>query len=442
MRVDRIGEDTVLAQIVRLVSQAQRSRAPIQGIADKVASWFVPAVIVIAVITSLAWFYLGPEPRLAYAIVNAVAGLIIACPCALGLATPMSIMVGIGRGAHAGVLVRNAAALERVEKVTHVIVDKTGTLTVGRPEVTAVSVIDGYTDARVLAVAAALERQSEHPLAHAVVTAATNRGLETPGADDFESMTGSGVTARVDGRLTRVGKRSWLKSMGVNVSSELDTAAHRLLETGATVIWVAIETDAVGVLALADPVKASTKSAVGDLHAWGLKVIMLTGDHQATAEAIARQLDIDEVHAQLTPEDKHRIVAELKADGAVVAMAGDGINDAPALAAADVGIAMGTGTDVAIESADITLVKGDLRGIASALLLSRATMRNIRQNLFFAFIYNAAGVPLAAGLLYPILGWLLNPMFAGAAMALSSVSVITNALRLNRADLGSARDTA
>jgi Cu+-exporting ATPase len=437
MRVEKVGAETLLSQIVRLVAQAQRSRAPIQSTADKVASWFVPAVIAIAVVTSAAWLFFGPEPGLAYAITNAVAVLIIACPCALGLATPMSIMVGIGRGAHHGILIRNASALERAEKVTHLVTDKTGTLTIGKPQLTEMYVHPSYDKDQVLSWAAALEQQSEHPLAHAVVTAAGERGLKLPMARDFQSVTGAGVHAQVDGYIVRVGKRSWLETLGVRIPDEVETAAHAMLESGATVIWLASDASAIGVLALADPIKGSTVDAVRELHAQGLKIVMLTGDHRTTADAIARQVGIDEVHAQLNPEDKHRIVAQLKAAGAVVAMAGDGINDAPALAAADVGIAMGTGTDVAMESADITLVKGDLRGIAAALLLSRATMRNIRQNLFFAFIYNAAGIPLAAGVLYPVFGWLLSPMFAGAAMALSSVSVITNALRLNRVPLES-----
>jgi Cu+-exporting ATPase len=344
----------------------------------------------------------------------------------------MSIMVGIGRGAQLGILIRNAAALERAEKVTHLVTDKTGTLTVGKPKLTGLRVAPGFTDDRVLAWAAALEQQSEHPLAHAVAAAAFERKLALPKVDAFQSLTGAGVQGRIEGQFVRVGKRAWLERERVSAPPDLENAARAMLDSGASVIWVAANDAAIGVLALADPIKATTPEAVQALHALGLKIVMLTGDHRTTAEAIARKLGIDEVRAELTPEDKHRIVNELKATNAVVAMAGDGINDAPALAAADVGIAMGTGTDVAIESADITLVKGDLRGIASALLLSRATMRNIRQNLFFAFVYNSLGVPLAAGVLYPFLGWLLNPMFAGAAMALSSVSVISNALRLHK----------
>ena len=435
MRAEKVGADTLLAQIVHLVAQAQRSRAPIQGLADKVASWFVPAVIAIAAVTFVAWLTFGPAPRLAYAITNAVAVLIIACPCALGLATPMSIMVGVGRGAQLGILIRNAAALERAEKVTHLVTDKTGTLTIGKPKLTALRVGSGFTEERALAWAAALEQQSEHPLAHAVTSAAVERNLKLSAVENFHSTTGAGVQGRVDGTQVHVGKRDWIEREGVRIPHDLENAARDMLDSGATVIWVAAGETAVGVLALADPIKESTAEAVQTLHALGLKLVMLTGDHGTTAKAIARKLGIDEVRPELTPEDKHRIVNELKATGAIVGMAGDGINDAPALAAADVGIAMGTGTDVAIESADITLVKGDLRGIASALLLSRATMRNIRQNLFFAFIYNSLGVPLAAGVLYPIVGLLLSPMFAGAAMAMSSVSVISNALRLRKARL-------
>jgi Cu+-exporting ATPase len=430
MRAEKVGADTLLAQIVQLVAQAQRSRAPIQGLVDRVSAWFVPAVLAIAVATSVAWFLFGPEPRLAYALTNAVAVLIIACPCALGLATPMSIMVGIGRGALSGILIRNAAALERAEKVTHLVLDKTGTITEGRPQLTQLHVQPEHDADTMLRWTAALEQHSEHPLARAVVAAAAERRLALPAVVGFRSVTGAGVEGLVEGRRIRVGRLTWLESEGHRVPAAVQSTAATMLASGATVIAIAIADDVVGVLALSDPIKATTPAAVRALHAHGLKLIMLTGDHRATAETVARQVGIDEVRAQLTPQDKHRIVGELHGDGAVVAMAGDGINDAPALAAADVGIAMGTGTDVAIESADITLVKGDLRGIATTLTLSRATMRNIRQNLFFAFAYNALGVPLAAGVLYPLSGWLLNPMVAGLAMALSSVSVITNALRL------------
>jgi len=435
MRADKVGSDTLLAQIVQLVAQAQRSRAPIQALADRVSAFFVPAVIAIAIFTFVAWMVWGPEPKLAYAIANAVAVLIIACPCALGLATPMSIMVGVGRGAQLGVLIRDAAALQRAEKVTHLVTDKTGTLTQGRPTLSGLHADTSVGEERLLTWAAALEAGSEHPLAHAVVKAAESRGLKAPVVDGFTSVTGAGVTGRIDGQLVRVGKRAWLQQEGVTITANLDAQAERLLSEGGTVIWVAIERHVAGMLALTDEIKPTTADAIRRLHELGLKVVMLTGDHRTTAEAVGRKLGIDDVRAQLAPEDKHRIIEELRRGGAVVAMAGDGINDAPALAAADVGIAMGTGTDVAIESAGITLVKGDLRGIVSALVLSRAAMKNIRQNLFFAFIYNAAGVPLAAGVLYPFTGWLMNPMFAGAAMALSSVSVITNALRLRRSKL-------
>ena len=430
MRAEKVGADTLLSQIVHMVSQAQRSRAPIQALADKVASWFVPAVIGIAVITAVAWTFWGPEPAAAYAITNAVAVLIIACPCALGLATPMSIMVGVGRGANLGILVRDAAALQRAEKVTHLITDKTGTLTEGRPQHTEAYAGVGVDQTQLVAYAASLERGSEHPLAHAIVKAAENRKVAIPEVKNFQSVTGAGVVGEIDGKLVRVGKRAWLISEGVKVSPDFDVNAERLLRNGGIVIWVSVDTAVAGVLALADLIKDSSPDAIQRLHALGLKVVMLTGDSRITAEAVGKKLGIDDVRAELAPQDKLRIVEELQTQGHVVAMAGDGINDAPALAAANVGIAMGTGTDVAIESAGITLVKGDLRGIANSLALSRRVMKNIRQNLFLAFIYNSAGVPIAAGILYPLTGWLLNPMFAGAAMALSSVSVITNALRL------------
>ncbi len=435
MRAEKVGADTLLSQIVHMVAQAQRSRAPIQALADKVSAWFVPAVIGISVVTAIAWFVWGPEPELAYAITNAVAVLIIACPCALGLATPMSIMVGVGRGAQLGVLIRDAAALQRAEKVTHLVTDKTGTLTEGRPELTELHAAAGIEKDRLLAWAAALEQSSEHPLAHAVVKAATTRKLTLPKVEEFDSVTGAGVSGRIDGKRVRIGKRAWLESEGVRIAREFDDNAGRMLESGGTVIWVAIESEIAGLLALSDPIKATTAEAIRHLHKLGLKVVMLTGDHRVTAEAVAKKLGITDVRAGLAPQDKQRIIEELRGEGHVVAMAGDGINDAPALAAADVGIAMGTGTDVAIESAGITLVKGDLRGIVNALALSRRVMKNIRQNLFLAFVYNSAGVPIAAGILYPVFGWLLNPMWAGAAMALSSVSVIANALRLRTARL-------
>ena len=435
MRAEKVGADTLLAQIVHLVAQAQRSRAPIQALADKVSSWFVPTVIGVAVLTAIGWFVFGPAPSLAYAITNAVAVLIIACPCALGLATPMSIMVGMGRGAQLGVLIRDAAALQRAEKVTHLITDKTGTLTEGRPQLTEIYAAPAMGEAKLVAWAAAVEQASEHPLAQAVVNAARERKLELPRMEEFGSLTGAGVAGTIEGHRVRVGKRAWLASEGVRITPDVDERAERLLKSGGSVIWVAIGSEVAGLLVLADPIKSTSAEAIRRLHALGLKVVMLTGDNRTTAGAVGRQLGIDDVRAELAPQDKQRIVEELRREGAVVAMAGDGINDAPALAAADVGIAMGTGTDVAIESAGITLVKGDLRGIVNSLALSRRVMTNIRQNLFLAFVYNSAGVPLAAGVLYPVFGWLLNPMFAGVAMALSSVSVITNALRLRNARL-------
>ena len=432
MRAEKVGSDTLLSQIVQMVAEAQRSRAPIQRLADQVAGWFVPTVVVIAVLTFAGWMFLGPEPRLAFAISNSVAVLIIACPCALGLATPMSIMVGVGKGAQMGVLVRDAAALERAEKVTHLITDKTGTLTEGRPVVKQiVSVSPGQED-HVLLLATSLERLSEHPLAQAVVNRSQEKELHHLPVEGFESITGSGVRGQIAGKVVRVGKRSWLEAEGFDFPLDLISSAQALQEKAHTVIWVAEDLSLGGFIAVADPIKTSTHEAVSTLHGLGLRLVMMTGDNRQTAEAVGRELGIDDIRAELTPADKQRITRELRAGGAVVAMAGDGINDAPALAEADVGIAMGTGTDVAIRSAGLTLVKGDLRGIGRALGLSRKVMRNIRQNLFFAFIYNALGIPIAAGLLYPLTGWLLNPMIAGAAMALSSVSVIANALRLRR----------
>lgn len=432
MKAEKIGSETLLARIVQMVAEAQRSRAPIQRMADQVAGWFVPAVVLAAILTFISWMIWGPEPRIAYAIACSVAVLIIACPCALGLATPMSIMVGVGRGAQLGILVRDAAALERAEKITHLITDKTGTLTEGRPVAKEIeSVIPGQENG-LLAKAAALEQLSEHPLAHAILTGARERGLELPQVENFESVTGAGVQGKVDGTLVRVGKRAWLEGQGITVPDAISAKAAALQEKAHTVIWLAENSVLTGFVAVTDPIKPSTAEAVRALHAMGLRIVMLTGDNRQTAEAVGKELGIDEIHAELSPEDKLRIARSLKADGVVVGMAGDGINDAPALAEADVGIAMGTGTDVAIHSAGLTLVKGDLRGIVRALDLSRDVMRNIRQNLFFAFIYNAVGVPLAAGVLYPFTGWLLNPMVAGAAMALSSVSVIGNALRLRR----------
>ncbi len=430
MRADKIGADTLLSQIVQMVADAQRSRAPIQRMADQVSGWFVPAVVLVAVLTFIGWMIWGPEPRLAYAISCSVAVLIIACPCALGLATPMSIMVGVGKGAQMGVLVRDAAALEQAEKITHLITDKTGTLTEGHPAAKEIVAVQAGQENHVLALAAALEQLSEHPLARAVLDSATSKGLALSKVDNFESVTGAGVKGQVDGALVRVGKRAWLESEGIAIPSPMAAAAVALQEKAHTVIWLAENDLLSGFIAVADPIKTSTPEAVKALHGMGLKLVMLTGDNLQTAQAVGRELGIDDVRADMTPAGKREVVRALRAEGAIVAMAGDGINDAPALAEANVGIAMGTGTDVAIQSAGLTLVKGDLRGIVRALDLSRNVMKNIRQNLFFAFIYNAVGVPLAAGLLYPFTGWLLNPMVAGAAMALSSVSVIGNALRL------------
>jgi Cu+-exporting ATPase len=429
-RAERVGSETVLARIVHMVAEAQRSRAPIQALADKVAGYFVPAVLGIAGLTFFLWFFGGPEPRLAHAIVNSVAVLIIACPCALGLATPMSIMVGIGRGAQAGVLVKNAKAIERLEKVTTVVVDKTGTLTEGKPRLVEVRPVPGTVPEELVRVAAAAEQASEHPLAAAIVSGARERNLTLPAIQNFQSTTGGGVSADVHGRPVLVGQLKFLESQSVTGTEALAEGAAPLQSEGQTAIFVAIDGKAAGFLTVADPIKASTPDAIRTLHALGLKIRMLTGDNQRTAEAVARQLGLDHVEAGVAPAEKHAHVEALRRSGEVVAMAGDGINDAPALAAADVGIAMGTGTDVAMESAGITLVKGDLRGIARAIVLSRALMRNIRQNLFFAFLYNALGIPIAAGLLYPFFGLLLSPIIAGAAMSFSSVSVIANALRL------------
>ena len=438
MRAERVGSDTLLAQIVRMVSEAQRSRAPIQRLADAVASYFVPAVISVAVITFLLWGLLGPEPRLAYALVNAVAVLIIACPCALGLATPMSIMVGMGRGATTGVLIKNAEALEILEKVDTLVVDKTGTLTEGKPRLSAVVAAAGKKDSEILQLAAALEKASEHPLAAAIVGAAREKGLELPEAQNFQSLTGKGVTGTVDGRRVALGNRSLLRELGLDPGN-LVGRAEALQQDGQTVVFVAVGEAVGGLVAVGDPIKRSTREAIRLLRADGVRIVMLTGDSRNTAAAVARKLELveDDVEAEvLLPGQKGEVVKRLQSQGRVVAMAGDGINDAPALAQAQVGIAMGTGTDVAMESAGVTLVKGDLRGIARARRLSRATMRNIRQNLFFAFIYNSLGVPLAAGILYPFSGLLLiSPMIAAAAMTFSSVSVITNALRLRKVAL-------
>jgi len=434
MRAERVGRDTLLARIVQMVSEAQRSRAPIQRLADVVAGYFVPAVVLTAVVTFTIWATVGPEPRLAHALVNAVAVLIIACPCALGLATPMSIMVGTGRGALAGVLIKNAEALEVLEKVDTLVVDKTGTLTEGKPRLTSVVVASGGDEGELVRLAASLERASEHPLAAAIVAGAAERGVTLAEAKEFQSVTGKGVRGMVDARAVALGTRALLEELGVAVGG-LAESAEALRRDGQTVVFVAVDGKAAGLVGVADPIKASTPEAIRLLHADGVRLVMLTGDSRTTAEAVARKLGIDQVMAEVLPEQKGEVVKKLQREGRVVAMAGDGVNDAPALAQAQVGIAMGTGTDVAMESAGVTLVKGDLRGIARARRLSRATMRNIRQNLFFAFVYNTLGVPIAAGVLYPFFGLLLSPMIAAAAMTFSSVSVISNALRLRRVAL-------
>ena len=434
MQAERVGRDTLLARIVQLVSEAQRSRAPIQRLADRVSAYFVPAVVAAALLSALVWGTVGPEPRLAYALVAAVAVLIIACPCALGLATPMSIMVGTGRGATAGVLVKHAEALEILEKVDTVVVDKTGTLTEGRPRLAALVALPPHDETELLRLAASLERGSEHPLAGAIVGAARERGLALEEAADFRAVPGQGVSGRVGGRRVALGNAKLLAALGVE-AGDLGPRADALRREGQTAVLLAVDDRVAGLVSVADPIKASTPEALRTLRDDGIRVVMVTGDSRATAEAVARTLGIDEVEAEVLPDQKVAIVKRLQAEGRIVAMAGDGINDAPALAQAHVGIAMGTGTDVAMESADVTLVKGDLRGIARARRLSRATMRNIRQNLFFAFVYNVLGVPLAAGVLYPVLGLLLSPMVASAAMTFSSVSVIANALRLRRVEL-------
>jgi Cu+-exporting ATPase len=434
MIAERVGSETLLAQIVRMVSEAQRSRAPIQRLVDTISSYFVPAVIVAAVITFIAWSLIGPEPRLAHAVVNAVAVLIIACPCALGLATPMSIMVGTGRGAGVGVLIKNAEALEVLEKIDTLIVDKTGTLTEGKPRLTSIVSLDGTSEAELLRLAASVERGSEHPLAAAIVAGAQHRNLRLSEAEDFQSITGKGVFAKVDQRQVALGNSKLLEQLRIEAGG-LSERAEALRKEGETVMVVAVDGRLAGLLGVADPIKESTAQAIRTLHEDGIRIVMLTGDNRTTAEAVARRLGIDEVEADVLPDHKGEVVKRLQAEGRIVAMAGDGINDAPALAQAHVGIAMGTGTDVAIESAGVVLVKGDLRGIVRARKLSRATMRNIRQNLFFAFIYNALGIPIAAGALYPVFGLLLSPMIASAAMSFSSVSVIGNALRLRKVEL-------
>ena len=437
MRADKVGADTLLAQIVQLVAKAQRSRAPIQRLADRVAAWFVPAVVLVAVAAFAGWSLFGPEPRLAYALVAAVSVLIIACPCALGLATPISIMVGVGRGAQAGVLIRDAEALERFGKVDTVVVDKTGTLTEGRPSLTAIRPVEGFDEDELLRLAAGLERSSEHPLARAVVRAAEARGLSLPTAEQFDSPVGRGVEGRIEGRSVQIGSAAYLSDSGVD-AAPLAEAADALRRSGATVIFMAVDGALAGAFAIADPIKPTTQAAVDALHAQGLKLVMLTGDNAVTAGAVAGRLGIDAVEAEVSAADKAAVVERLRGEGRVVAMAGDGVNDAPALAAADVGVAMGAGADVAIESAGVTLLSGDLNGLVRARALSKATVRNIRQNLLFAFGYNALGVPVAAGVLYPVFGIVLSPMIAALAMSLSSVSVVANALRLQRVRLQTA----
>ena len=434
MRAERVGADTLLAQIVRMVSEAQRSRAPIQKLADRISAWFVPAVVLVSLLAFGIWSVWGPDPRLAHALVTAVAVVIIACPCALGLATPIAIMVGTGRGAQSGVLIKNAEALERLEDIDTVVVDKTGTLTEGKPKLADVVVSPGFDETTVLRLASGLEKGSEHPLAAAIVRGATDRGLSIPAAAEFSSHTGKGVSGKVEEHDVVLGNALLMQDRGVDVSA-LTQSADGYRRDGGTVMFVSVDAKPAGFVVVVDPVKASTIEAIDMLHAEGLRIVMLTGDNRTTAEAVARKLKLDDVRADVLPAQKREVIQQLQREGRRVAMAGDGINDAPALAEASVGIAMGTGTDVAMESAGVTLVKGDLRGIARARRLSRATMRNIRQNLFLAFIYNALGVPVAAGVLYPVLGVLISPIWASAAMTLSSVSVILNALRLRRVSL-------
>ncbi len=436
MKTEKIGSETLLSQIVQMVADAQRSRAPIQKLADHVSGYFVPIVILCAVATFIVWSIWGPAPALAYAFVNAVAVLIIACPCALGLATPMSIMVGVGRGAQSGVLIKNAESIEKAEKVTHLLTDKTGTLTAGKPQVVSHFLVKDWDKDYFMSIAASLEQSSEHPLARAVVNYAKEHSLKLESVKDFESVTGGGVKGEINGKKILLGKMKFIQKAGISIPEELEKEASRLQAQAQTVVWVAVDENVSGILGIADPIKETTPKAIAALHKMGLKVVMLTGDNQETAQAIARELGIDDVRAELEPKDKQDIVKQFKSQGAVVMVAGDGINDAPALAEAEIGVAMGTGTDVAIESAGITLVKGDLDGIIKALHLSRAVMKNIRQNLFFAFIYNALGIPIAAGILYPFFGLLLSPIIAGAAMSFSSVSVIGNSLRLRNVKLG------
>ncbi len=432
MKTEKIGSETLLSQIVHMVADAQRSRAPIQKLADTISGYFVPVVVLISVLTFIIWAKIGPSPSLAYALVNAIAVLIIACPCALGLATPMSIMVGVGRGARAGILIKNAEAIERSEKITHVLTDKTGTLTEGKPKVSACVPSHEWDEQRLLGMAASIEQSSEHPLARAIIDYAKEKNARIESVQDFESVTGGGIKAKLNGQNIILGKQKFLEEEKINIPENLKNESAQLQAKAQTVVWVAVEGKVAGILGISDPIKKTTPQAIEALHKMGIRVVMLTGDNRKTAEVIAKELNIDEYQAELEPKSKQEIVKKFKAQGAVVMMAGDGINDAPALAQADVGVAMGTGTDVAIQSAAITLVKGDLNGILKALKLSRAVMSNIRQNLFFAFIYNALGIPVAAGILYPFWGLLLNPMIAAAAMSFSSVSVIGNALRLNK----------
>jgi Cu+-exporting ATPase len=434
MRAEKVGSETLLARIVAMVAEAQRSRAPIQKLADMVAGYFVPAVVAVAIVAFAAWWVWGPEPQLAHAIVSAVAVLIIACPCALGLATPIAVMVGTGRGAMAGVLIKNAEALEIMEKIDTLVVDKTGTLTEGKPRLVVIEAEAGFTEGDILRIAASIERASEHPLAEAIVAGAMEKGIEPVRAASFQSLTGKGVVGEVDGRSVAVGNLLLLEHLAID-GGNMPHRADSLRQDGTTVMLIAVNGKVAGLIGVADPVKESTPEAIRELHAEGIRIVMLTGDSKVTAMAVAGRLGIDQVHAEVLPDRKAEIVRQLQAEGRLVAMAGDGINDAPALAQAHVGIAMGTGTDVAMESAGITLVKGDLRGIVRARRLSRATMHNIRQNLFFAFIYNVAGVPIAAGVLYPFVGILLSPIIAAAAMSFSSVSVISNSLRLRHVTL-------
>ncbi len=432
MKTEKIGAETLLSQIVHMVSEAQRSRAPIQKLADQISGYFVPVVVLVSVLTFIIWTNVGPEPKLAFAFVNAIAVLIIACPCALGLATPMSVMVGVGRGARAGILIKNAESLERSEKITHVLTDKTGTLTEGKPKVSACVPNHGWDEQGLLGMAACIEQSSEHPLARAIIDYAKEKNAKIEPVQNFESVTGGGIKAKLNGQNIILGKQKFFEEEKINIPENLKNESIQLQAKAQTVVWVAVEGKVAGILGISDPIKKTTPQAIEALHKMGIKVVMLTGDNQKTAEVIAKELNIDEYQAELGPQSKQEIVKKFKTQGAVVMMAGDGINDAPALAQADVGVAMGTGTDVAIQSAGITLVKGDFNGIVKALKLSRAVMSNIRQNLFFAFIYNALGIPIAAGILYPFFGLLLNPMIAAAAMSFSSVSVIGNALRLNK----------